>query len=79
MLATSIRLDDDTLARLDSLAEYRNCSRASLIKEAVDKYLEYDAWFLAEVQKGLDEANAGKLVSHENVKEGLRARGLDVD
>ena len=34
MQATSIRLDEDTLARLDSLAGALNCSRALIIKEA---------------------------------------------
>ena len=79
MQSTSIRLDEDTLLRLDSLAEIMHCSRAALIKEAVDKYLEYDAWFRAEVQKGIDEADRGELISHNDVKARLREAGLDVD
>jgi len=78
MQATSIRLDDDTLLRLDALAEYRNCSRAALIKEAVDKYLEYDAWFRAEVQKGIDAADRGEVVTQEQMDADMREMGLDV-
>jgi len=29
---------------------------------------EYNAWFLREVQIGLDQANAGLLIPHEKVK-----------
>ncbi len=29
---------------------------------------EYDAWFRAEVQKGIDAAEAGDVISHEEMK-----------
>lgn len=79
MQATSIRLDEDTLARLDSLAGSLNCSRAVVIKEAVEKYLEYDAWVRAEVQKGLDAVQAGQTIPHEEMKTRLRRLGAHVD
>lgn len=79
MQATSIRLDEDTLARLDSLAGTLNCSRAELIKEALNTYLEHDAWVRAEVQKGLDDLRAGRVVSHREMKERLRRLGAHVD
>ena len=36
--------------------------------------VEYDAWFRREVQNGIDEANAGKLIPHEEVEASFTAR-----
>lgn len=79
MQATSVRLDEDTLARLDCLAESMSCPRAFIIKEAVGKYLEHDAWVKAEVQKGIDDLQAGRIISHEDMKVRLRRLGAHVD
>jgi predicted transcriptional regulator len=38
----------------------------------------YDAWFRAEVQKGIDDFAAGRVSTHEQVKEYFRAMGLDI-
>lgn len=79
MQATSIRLDEDTLARLDSLAGTLNCSRAELIKEALNTYLEHDAWVRAEVQKGLDDLRAGRVVSQAELDQRVRDMGIRLD
>lgn len=76
---TTIRLDQDTLARLDEVAAATDSTRAAVIKEAVAQYLEYDAWFRAKVRQGLDAARAGQVVSHEEAKQRMRALGIHVD
>lgn len=76
---TTIRLDQDTLARLDELAAATDNSRAAIIKEAVARYLEYDAWLRARVRQGLDAARAGQVVSHDEAKKRMRALGIHVD
>jgi predicted transcriptional regulator len=38
-----------------------------LLEEAVDRFLDYDTWFIREVEKGLAEANRGELIDHEEV------------
>jgi predicted transcriptional regulator len=70
----AIDLDEEQKARLDALAQSREASPADLIVEAVTAYLEHDAWFRAEVQKGLDDVAAGRVHDWREVKAELRAR-----
>jgi len=74
----STRFDPDTLARLNEIAEKQNRPRSDLIKEAVGGYLDSMVWFEQEVQKGLDDIKAGRVVSHEKVIESIRKLGLNV-
>lgn len=77
--AVSTRFTPDTLARLNEIAQSRQCSRSEIIKEAVDGYLNSLAWLERAVQKGRDDIKAGRVVSHEEVKNKFRKLGLDVD
>ncbi len=63
----TLRIDNRMLKRLGGLARKRSRSLASVITEAVERYLEYEEWFASEVRKGLKEAERGKLVDHEVV------------
>lgn len=64
---TTIRMDSRTLKRVDGIARATNRSRASVINQAVERYLDYDEWFVGEVNKGLEEVQLGELVEHEAV------------
>lgn len=64
---TTVRIESRMLKRLDGLARKRSRSRASVLAEAVERYLQYEEWFANEVRKGLKEAKSGKLVDHEVV------------
>ncbi len=76
--ATTVRFDPEIRDQLDKMAEQIDRPRAWIIKEAVAQYLEREAWYLAEVQKGLDDAEAGRMISHEEMGAQLRARGFNV-
>jgi predicted transcriptional regulator len=76
---TTVRLPEETLAQLDELAKGLGRPRSWVIKEAVNRYLEYEVWFRQEVQKGLDAIEAGNVVSHEEAKERIRRLGIHVD
>ena len=39
----------------------------ALVVEAVERLIDYDAWFVAEVDKGLAQAESGQTLSHEDV------------
>ena len=56
---TTVRFDPEIREQLDKMAERMDRPRAWIIKEAVAQYLERERWYLAEVQKGLDAADAG--------------------
>ena len=38
-----------------------------------EKQAAYDAWYLAEVQKGLDDIEAGRVISHEEAEKEMEA------
>jgi predicted transcriptional regulator len=75
----STRFDADTLTRLDEVSAAMERPRSVLIKEAVTRYLDYLAWYGGEVQKGLDDAAAGRVKSHVEVKDRVRGLGFHVD
>ena len=75
---TTVRFDPDIRERLDMMAEQMDRPRAWIIKEAVAQYLERETWYLAEVQKGIDAAEAGRVISHEEMARRLKARGFNV-
>ncbi|WP_319777574.1 ribbon-helix-helix protein, CopG family [Maridesulfovibrio sp.] len=75
----STRFDDATLERLDEAAGVLGNTRSGVIKDAVKHYLEYITWYSAEVQKGIDAADAGKVVSHEKLGDKLREFGVELD
>ncbi len=41
-----------------------------LARGAIERFVDYDEWFVREVEKGLASAKSGALLSHEEV--GLR-------
>lgn len=66
---TTIRMDGRTLRRVDGLAREMSRSRAWVIKQAVDRFLDYEEWFVREVKQALKEADAGGLIEHKAVVE----------
>ena len=78
--ATSVRLDDDTLARVGQMAEAMDRPRAWLMAEAIKQYVSREEWFIREVEKGLQAADEGRLVDHAEIKskwERKRAAQMD--
>jgi predicted transcriptional regulator len=75
---TTVRFDPEIREQLDKMAEQMDRSRAWIIKEAVAQYLERETWYLAEAQKGIDDADAGRVISHEEMASRLKAKGFNV-
>lgn len=74
--ATSVRLDDDTLARVGQMAEALDRPRAWLMAEAIKQYVNTEEWFVKEVQRGIKSADEGRLITHDAIRakwEGKRA------
>lgn len=74
----TVRFDPEIRKQLDKMAEQMDRPRAWIIREAVAQYLERETWYLAEVQKGLDDAEAGRVIRHEEMGVRLRAKGFNV-
>ena len=69
----SFRIASEKVDELDALAKSMDRDRSYLLNEAIDGYLKYQRYFVAEVNKGIEEADQGKLVDHEVVKQRIQA------
>jgi len=63
----TVRLTPEKQQQLDALAQALDRSRNWLVNEAIDQYLAVQAWQLEQIQKGLEEADRGDLIPHEQV------------
>lgn len=70
----NIQLDAATLRRVDELAQTTSRARDSLIEEALERYLDYEEWFVAQVEEGVAAADHGALVDHDTVVADVRER-----
>lgn len=77
MKTTTVRLDDKILDRVDGLAKVLSRSRSWVINKAIDRFLEYEEWFVEEVENGLAEAEKGEVADHEEVIAGFRKWGAN--
>jgi len=66
--ATSVRLDDETLARVGQMADAMDRPRAWLMAEAIRQFVAREEWFVHEVEKGIQAADAGRLIDHLDLK-----------
>jgi predicted transcriptional regulator len=62
-----VNLAPDLQAKLSRLAAERGSDPQALVQEAVERFVDYDEWFLREVEKGLAAAARGELLEHEDV------------
>ena len=68
------RLDAETLALVDKVAKAQGRSRAWFAAQAIQRVAEHEADFLAFVQEGIDAADRGELIPHDEVFRDIRAR-----
>lgn len=71
----TFRVEESLKQDFSSFAKTIDRSGAQLLRDFMRDFVKqqqeaasYDAWFQKQVQIGLDEANAGQLIPHEEVK-----------
>ena len=57
----------DLQAKLSRLAAEQGRDTKALVQEAVERLVNYDEWFIQEVEKGLAAADRGEFVDHEEI------------
>jgi predicted transcriptional regulator len=62
-----IPLSTDTQTKLARLATERGREAETLAREAIERFVNYDEWFLNEVEKGLAQIDRGDLLAHKEV------------
>jgi predicted transcriptional regulator len=73
------RLDEETLALVDKVAKAQGRSRSWFAAQAIRRVAESEAEFLAFVQVGIDAADRGELIPHDEVFREIRARRAKLD
>ena len=54
-------------AKLARLAAEQGRNTEALVQEAIARFVDYDEWFIREVEKGLASADRGELLTHDEV------------
>ena len=77
----TFRVEESLKQEFSSFAKNIDRSGAQLLRDFMRDFVKqqqeaasYDAWFQKQVEMGLDEANAGQLVSQEDVKSRFEAK-----
>lgn len=77
MKATTVRINDDILGRIDCLANTLSRSRSWVINQAIERFIGYEEWFVQEVKDGLKEVEQDKTATDDEVTAGFRKWGVD--
>ncbi|MDD3437738.1 MAG: ribbon-helix-helix domain-containing protein [Candidatus Gastranaerophilales bacterium] len=64
----SMRIPKDTKEKLEELAKATGRSKAFIAIEAIDKYLELEAWQISAIKEGVKAVDENKTVSIKEVK-----------
>lgn len=62
-----VELTPELQAKLDAVAAQQGRDAQSLVQEAVERLVDYDQWFVGEVEKGLKQIERGEFIDHEEV------------
>jgi predicted transcriptional regulator len=62
-----VNLTPELQAKLDEVAAQQGRDAQSLVQEAVQRLVDYDQWFVREVEKGLAQIERGEVFEHEEV------------
>ncbi len=62
---------------LEELSRSTDRPRSWLLEQALDSYLDSQAWQIAQIEEGVADADAGRVIPHERVREWLLTWGGD--
>lgn len=73
----AFRVSLDKAKRLEELAAATDRPRSWLLEQALDQYLDLQAWQVEQVELAISEMDAGQGIPHEEIKEWLLGWGRD--
>jgi predicted transcriptional regulator len=62
-----VPLSPEVQSKLARLAAERGRDAEALAREAIERFVDYDEWFVKEVEKGLAQIARGEVLTHEEV------------
>jgi predicted transcriptional regulator len=69
-----VHFKPDLEAKLSRIAAEQGRPPETLVEEAVERLIDYDEWFLQEVDKGLKTADRGEFIEHGDVRKMIDRR-----
>lgn len=69
----SVEIDIELSSKLDAIAQRTHQPTASLVSEAIARYVEHDLWLAQAVQTGLRAAEEGRTADHARVREWVQS------
>jgi predicted transcriptional regulator len=72
--AMEVDFTPDLQAKLTRLAAEQGRDTKAIVREAVERFVDYDEWFLREVEKGLAAADRGEFMEHDDVSKLIDSR-----
>ena len=72
-----VNLSPDLEGKLTRAAGRRGVPADVLIREAIERAVDYDDWFIREVEKGLAQIDAGQVLAHDDVVTRLKQKLAD--
>jgi predicted transcriptional regulator len=70
----SVDISPDLHAKLARLAAEEGRDPEALARDAIERMVDYDEWFLREVDKGLAAADRGDFIEHDDVRRLIDSR-----
>lgn len=65
--AFTVRAESDLVHQLDHLADSLDRSRNYLVNQALKEYLKHHAWQIDKIIRGIEAADRGELVDHNDM------------
>ncbi|GFO71354.1 antitoxin [Bathymodiolus japonicus methanotrophic gill symbiont] len=65
--AFTVRAESNIVHQLDDIAGSLDRSRNYLVNQAIQEYLETHAWQIEKITQGIEAADRGELVEHNQV------------
>lgn len=62
-----VKLTPELQAKLEDVAAQQGRDTQSLVREAVERLVDYDAWFVREVDNGLAQIESDEVLEHDEV------------
>jgi RHH-type transcriptional regulator, rel operon repressor / antitoxin RelB len=71
----TVRVPRDVAKRLRALAQATDRSKSYVAAQAIEEFLTLQEWQVKAIRQGIAEANAGKLIPHDEAVKRLRRWG----
>ena len=68
----TLRVPEETKAKLDKLAQATHRSKSYLAEEAIARYLDLEAWQVGEIEQAIQEADRGDFANPSDMADLLK-------